>query len=373
MTEREAYVALNMASGLGAITIKRLIEALGSAAAIIGADASALAAVRWMGPERAAQVRRELDGARWREEMTRAAELGVRLLTWADEEYPPLLRRIADPPPTLYVSGDPAALQGPAVAVVGTRRPTHYGRECARLLAFQLAGGGCTVVSGLARGIDTEAHRGALQAKGRTVAVLGGALDHLYPQENRDLARTMATQGGAVISEYPFGRRPDRQTFPMRNRVISGLSAGVVVVEASLTSGTLITVDQALEQGRTVMAVPGRIDSTASQGCHRLIRGGARLVTSVEEIAEELQELVAVPRHAPAPRAGGGAAGETPAARGLGEEEERLLAALGDEEQAIDEVVRLSGLAAGRANGLLVGLQIKRRVRLLPGGRVRKC
>jgi DNA processing protein len=144
-----------------------------------------------------------------------------------------------------------------------------------------------------------------------------------------------------------------------------------VVVEASLTSGTLITVDQALEQGRTVMAVPGRIDSTASQGCHRLIRGGARLVTSVEEIAEELQELVAVPRHAPAPRAG--AAGETPAARGLGEEEERLLAALGDEEQAIDEVVRLSGLDAGRANGLLVGLQIKRRVRLLPGGRVRKC
>jgi DNA processing protein len=373
LTERQAFIALNRVPGLGAVTVKRLIEALGTAAAIMQADEKALRSVRWLGPERAAQVRRELDHAAWRDEEQRAGELGVQLLTWADDDYPPALRKIFDPPLTLYVSGDTAALRGTAVAVIGTRHPTHYGRESAHLFGFQLGGAGYVVVSGLARGIDTEAHRGALQAKGRTVAVLGGALDCLYPEENRDLAREMATQGGAVITEYPFGRQPDRQTFPMRNRIVSGLSAGVLVVEASLTSGTLITVDQALEQGRTVMAMPGRIDSVASQGCHRLIRNGARLVTSIDDVAEELLELVAVPR-LPPPAGRADPAGPAPTAAGLSEDEERLLAALpAAEEQTVDELVRLSALAAGRVNGLLVGLQIKRRVKLLPGGRVVKC
>ncbi len=370
LTERQAFIALNRVPGLGAVTVKRLIEALGTAAAILRADEKALRTVRWMGPERAVQVRRELDRASWRDEEQRAGELGVQLLTWADDDYPPALRKIFDPPLTLYVSGDTAALRGTAVAVIGTRHPTHYGRESAHQFGFQLGGAGYVVVSGLARGIDTEAHRGALQAKGRTVAVLGGALDCLYPEENRGLAREMATQGGAVITEYPFGRQPDRQTFPMRNRIVSGLSAGVLVVEASLTSGTLITVDQALEQGRSVMAVPGRIDSVASQGCHRLIRNGARLVTSVDDVAEELQELIAVPPTA----AGGEAAAPAAAVAGLNDEEERLLAALSaSEERTVDELVRLSALAAGRVNGLLVGLQIKRRVKLLPGGLVVKC
>ncbi|MDD5706516.1 MAG: DNA-processing protein DprA [Kiritimatiellae bacterium] len=373
VTERQAFIALNRVTGLGAVTVKRLIEALGSATAILRADERVLRSVRGMGPERAAQIGRELAQADWRDEERRAGELGVQLLTWADDGYPKQLREIFDPPLALYVSGDQAALNGTAVAVVGTRHPTHYGRECAHLFGFQLGGAGIVVVSGLARGIDTEAHRGALQAKGRTVAVLGGALDCLYPEENRDLAREIATQGGAVISEYPFGRQPDRQTFPMRNRIVSGLSAGVLVVEASLTSGTLITVDQALEQGRTVMAMPGRIDSVASQGCHKLLRSGARLVTSVEEVIEELQELTLAPRVQPAaaPAPADCSAPPGPLA-GLGEEEERLLGVLGDDEQAIDDLVRLSRLDAGRVNGLLVGLQIKRRVRLLPGGMVRK-
>lgn len=372
MTERQALIALNRITGMGAVTAKRMIEAFGSAAASLDAGEAALRSVPGIGAARAGQFRAAFAEADWRGEETRAGELGVRLISWDEPEYPRLLKQIYDPPLVLYVCGDPAALQGTAVAVVGTRHPTHYGCESAYRFGFQLGGAGYVVVSGLARGIDAEAHRGALEAKGRTVAVLGGALDCLYPEENRGLATQMARQGGAVVSEYPFGRQPDRQTFPMRNRIVSGLSAGVLVVEASLQSGTLITVDQALEQGRTVMAMPGRIDSVASQGCHRLLRGGARLVTSVDDIAEELQELIAVPPSRPPTKRDDAAAAAAPPAAGLSSEEQRLLVALGAEETSVDDLVRLSGLEPGRVNGLLVGLQIKRRIRLLPGARVKR-
>ncbi len=370
MTERQALIALNRVTGMGAVTAKRLIAKFGSAAASLDATEAELVAVQGIGETRAAQFREAFVHADWDTEEARAAELGVRIISWDEPDYPKLLKQIYDPPLVLYVCGDVAALQGTGVAVVGTRHPTRYGCESAHRFGYQLAGAGYVVVSGLALGIDAEAHRGALEANGRTVAVLGGALDCLYPVENRPLAVQMAKQGGAVVSEYPFGRQPDRQTFPMRNRIVSGLSAGVLVVEASLQSGTLITVDQALEQGRTVMAMPGRIDSVASQGCHRLLRNGARLVTDVDEIAEELQELIAIPRDRPVPLAP-----PDPAERpvGLGPEEAQLLAALGDEELAVDDLVRVSALDAGRVNGLLVGLQIKRRIRLLPGARVKRC
>ena len=372
MTERQALIALNRVSGMGAITARRLIEAFGSAAASLGASAAELAAVQGIGTLRASQFREAFACADFQAEEARAVELNVRLVTWDEQEYPKLLKKIYDPPLVLYVCGDVAALQGTCVAVIGTRHPTRYGCESAHRFGYQLGGAGYVVVSGLARGIDAEAHRGALEANGRTVAVLGGALDCLYPVENRGLAVQMARQGGAVVCEYPFGRQPDRQTFPMRNRIVSGLSAGVLVVEASMQSGTLITVDQALEQGRSVMAMPGRIDSVASMGCHKLLRSGARLVTSVDDIAEELQELIAIPRDT-APRA----APELPPAQadlaaGTTPDEARLLAALTDEEQTIDDDVRLSGLDAGRVNGLLVGLQIKRRIRLLPGARIKR-
>lgn len=373
MTEREAFIALNRVSGLGAITVKRLIEAFGSAAAIFGADEAALRRVPGIGPERSRGFREEMDRVGFADELARADQLGVNLLTWADPGYPAILRQIADPSLVLYVTGAVEALSGPSIAVVGTRHPTVYGRETARKLGFQLAGAGYVVVSGLAFGIDTEAHRGALQAGGRTVAVLGGALDCLYPQENEGLAREMAANGGAVATEYPFGRQPDRQTFPMRNRIVSGLSRGVVVVEAPLNSGTLITVDQALDQGRTVMAVPGRADSPASQGCHRLIRNGARLVAGADDVIEELQELIP----AGAPRRAGtappdAAAPPPAAAPPATPEERRVLGLLGDEPLHIDAVIRDSGLPAGTVNALLVGLQIRRRVRLLPGGMVRR-
>lgn len=374
MTEREAYIALNRISGLGAITVKRMIAAFGSSEAIFRASERDLLRVQGVGTDRAESFRRSMDQVRAGDELARAGELGVRLLTWADAEYPSMLKQIADPPLVLYVAGAIEPLAGPSVAVIGTRHPTAYGREMARTLAYQLAGAGYVVVSGLALGIDTQAHAGALQASGRTVAVVGGALDCLYPRENEGLAREMAGKGGAVVCEYPFGRQPDRQTFPMRNRIVSGLSKGVVVVEAPLSSGTLITVDQALDQGRAVMAMPGRADSPASGGCHRLIRSGARLVTTADEVIEELQELLplAARRPAPATPADGPDAEPKPVAP-ASEEERRILGALGDEPALVDTVIRESGLPAGTVNALLVGLQLKRRVKLLPGGLVKKA
>ena len=371
MTEREALIALNRVPGIGAVTVKRMQQAFGSAAAIFDASAGDLAQVYGIGPDRAAAFHRDFRAARFDDELARAERLHVTLVTWADPAYPAVLKEIADPSLVLYVAGDPAALAGTAVAVIGTRQASVYGRETARRLGYQLAAAGFVVVSGMARGIDTEAHTGALQAKGRTVAVLGGALDCIFPQENEGLARQMAAEGGAVVTEYPFGRQPDRQTFPMRNRIVSGLSRGVVVVEAPLNSGTMITVGQALDQNRTVMAVPGRVDSPNAAGCHRLVREGARLVTCAGDVAEELRELLP-----PRPRRGTAAAVPAAAAPAppqpvLAEDERRLIALL-DEERHVDFLIRTSGLAAGRVNALLVGLQLRRLVTLLPGGMVKR-
>lgn len=380
LTEHQALVALNLTQGMGAVTARNLIAAFGSAAAVFDASPDELRTVRGIGAARGAQLAEDLAKADPVAEEARAERNNVRLIDWDDPDYPAALRRIYDPPLVLYVRGDAKALAATGVAIIGTRSPTHYGRETAFRLGYQLASVGYAVISGIARGIDTEGHRGAVQAKGRTVAVLGGALDRLYPHENIPLARDIVANGGAIITEYPFGREPDRQTFPMRNRIVSGLSAGVVVVEAASASGTLITVDQALEQGRAVMAVPGRIDTPTAQGCHKLIRNGATLVTCVDDVVEALQTMPIAPKGQAGPGTSRAPSTPLPAAapppaavkpRGsLSPDEEKLVEALGSEERAIDELVDRSGLDAGRVNGLLVGLQIKRFVKLLPGGRV---
>ena len=373
MTERDALIAMNRVTGLGAITAKRMAERFGSLAAAFDASESDLRAVTGIGPDKAQQFWSDLRQVRADDELARAAKKGVRLVTWEDPGYPTLLKQIADPPLVLYVAGAIEALDRLAVAIIGTRRPTIYGRDCARRFGYQLAGAGYMVASGLALGIDAEAHTGAVQAKGVSVAVLGGALDCLFPKENAGLARSMIDCGGAVVSEYPFGRQPDRQTFPMRNRIVSGLSKGVLVVEAPLNSGTMITVNQALDQNRSVMAVPGRIDSPASQGCHKLLREGARLVTCADDVIEELQDLMAGMRQASEARPvelARPAPAERPPEPVLTPEERAVLAQLGVDGVPVDEVVRASGLDAGKVNALLVGLQIKRYVRVLPGGRV---
>ena len=362
---------MNRVSGLGAITVRRMAERFGSLTAAFEASEGDLLGVQGIGPEKARQFAADLKAARVDDELERATKKGVKLVTWVDEGYPAVLKQIADPPLVLYVAGQVPVLDLPAVAVIGTRHPTVYGRETARRFGFQLAAAGYVVVSGLASGIDTEAHAGAVQAKGRTVAVLGGALDCLFPRENAGLARDMVTNGGAVVSEYPFGRQPDRQTFPMRNRIVSGLCKGVLVIEAPLNSGTMITVGQALDQNRAVMAVPGRVDSPASQGCHKLVREGARLVTSVEDVIEEVQDLLTGMRRTQEKRREPAVA--EPARRpeaSLSPEERSVLALVEAEGTPADVLVRGSGLDAGAVNALLIGLQLKRLVKLLPGGLV---
>ena len=376
MNEREALIALNRVSGIGSVTVKRMQAAFGSVAAIFDASENDLSRVYGVGADRAAGFYRDFRTVRCDDELARAERLNVKLVTWADAAYPAVLKEIADPSLVLYVAGDPAALSGTGVAVIGTRQATVYGRETARRFGFQLAAAGYVVVSGLARGIDTEAHNGALQAKGLTVAVLGGALDRIFPAENEGLAREIVAAGGALVSEYPFGRQPDRQTFPMRNRIVSGLSRGVVVVEAPLNSGTMITVGQALDQNRSVMAVPGRVDSPHAAGCHRLLREGARLVTCADDVADELQELL--PRSA---RRNASEAIHPPLAVSADEartpqpvltDDERRVMGLLDEERHVDFLIRSSGLSASRVNSLLVGLQLRRMVQLLPGGMAKR-
>ena len=365
MTEREAYIALNMIDQLGPVRVRALIEALGSAAAIFTASEGDLRGVTGIGPALAEGILRqrgEVDPAREEEQ---ARRLGARIVTRLDPDYPEPLASIYDPPLALYVQGTLEPRDRHAVALVGSRRCSHYGRGAADRLAYQLAKVGWTVVSGLARGIDGAAHEGALKGGGRTLAVLGGALDRLYPPEAGPLAERIAAQG-AVISEFTLGREPDRTTFPYRNRVISGLSQGVVVVEADRQSGAMITAEQAGEQGRTVFAVPGRIDTPMSRGPHELLRSGARLVEDVKDIVDEFATLF--------PGAGRAAAAEEPAPAPLPFDftptEQAVVAALVEGPLDVDTVARRAGLPAAGLSAMLIGLEMKRVVRMLPGRQV---
>ncbi len=363
MNEREAYIALNMTGKIGPVGVRALREALGSVAAIFETGPADWTRAAGIGRETAAALAAARDRLDWQAEMERAEREGVRLLTPVDPDYPAPLKAIHDPPLALYTRGAPLARDRQALALVGTRRPSHYGRECAKRFAGRLAAAGYTIVSGLAEGIDTCAHEGAIEARGRTWAVLGGALDCLYPPSNRGLAQRIETQG-AVFSEFPFGRQPDRTTFPMRNRIVSGMSMGVIVIEAGLKSGALITAREALEQGRPVMAVPGRIDSPASRGAHELIKQGARLVESVEDILAEFEFLF--PPSAQAREA------VRPPRLSLSEDEQRVLAALDAGAEDVDALIRATKLDVGAMSALLIGLEMKRLVKMLPGRRVER-
>ena len=360
MNARESYIALNMMDGIGPVKVRALIDALGSPEAIFEASEADLRRVRGIGDELARRVRTGPETLDVAAELRRAERAGIRILTLLDDGYPALLKEIHDPPLALYIRGTLAPEDRHAVAIVGSRHITHYGRTVADRLAYQLAKVGFTVVSGLARGIDTAAHEGALKGGGRTLAVIGSALDRLYPPENRELAERIAGQG-ALLSEFHFGVEPSRTTFPTRNRIVSGLSGGVLVVEAGRGSGALITANQAMDQGRLVFAVPGRIDSPPSKGCHDLIRQGARLVDDIDDILDEFHYLIPPERHDQLR-----ALDQRPEVR-LSEPEQRLVKALWEGPQNVDALTRLTGLSVAEISMHAMTLEMKRVARMLPG------
>ncbi len=361
MESREALIALNLIEGVGPVRVRQLLDHFGEAPAILKASKQQLLQVRGIGEDTAENISLWEKSADLAGELRRIREFGCHVLTQADETYPALLRQIYDPPIVLYVKGALTAKDNNAVALVGSRMTTHYGIETARKLAYQLAYVGVTVVSGGARGIDTAAHQGALAAKGRTVAVLGTGINLIFPPENADLFQRI-TENGAVITQFPFNRPADKQSFPIRNRIVAGMTLGTVVVEANLTSGALITANMAVEAGRQVFAVPGRIDSPRSKGCHELIKKGAKLCEGAEDVLSEFEYLFPASNRPP----GAGETGVLPALE-LSGNEQKVFDALTPEESTIDEVIRRSGLPSSAVSVALLGLEMKRAVKQLPG------
>jgi DNA processing protein len=356
MTETEAFIALNMLPRIGPVRVRRLLEVFGSPQEILQAKPKELLSVQGVGAEVAESISSWKIHSDAAAEIERAEKFGATIITQSDALYPAVLRQIHDPPIVLYVWG--TLRDAHAIGVVGTRKPSHYATECAKKLAYQLAYSGLTVVSGLARGIDTAAHQAALAARGRTIAVLGSGLDRLYPPENRELAERISSSG-AVLTEFPMATAADRQTFPMRNRIISGVSAGLLVVEAGAASGALISATQAAEQGRSIYAVPGRIDHPGAIGSNRLIQQGAKLVTSAQDILDDFGLLF--PR-LPALEHPGPQLKLTPVERSVRE-------SIGDDETPIDTIISKCGLPTNEVSSTLLALEMRRLVKQLPGGR----
>ncbi len=361
MDAREALVALNLIEGVGPIRVRQLLEHFGDAPAILQASRNDLLRVRGVGEEVADAIVRWEKTIDLSSELKRIEEFGCRVIVQADPEYPELLKQIYDPPVVLYVQGQLLPKDKNAVAMVGSRMTTHYGVEAARKLAYQLAYLGVTVVSGGARGIDSAAHQGALSAKGRTIAVLGTGINLVTPPENARLFEQIAANG-AVVTQFPFNRPGDKQSFPIRNRIVAGMTLGTVVVEANLTSGALITANFATEYGRQVFAVPGRIDSPRSKGCHDLIKKGAKLCEGAEDVLSVFEYLFPASNRPPT----AATTGVLPAVE-LSENEQKVYDTLDHEEISIDDVIRKSGLPSSAVSVALLSLEMKRLVRQLPG------
>jgi DNA processing protein len=348
-----SWLALRSVRGVGPVLYQGLLRAFGDPVAVLAASAHALecAGVR---PEVAAAIRAFGAWPAVDEQLARLARCGAEVVTWDEPRYPVNLRQVHDPPPVLFVRGTLLARDTLAVAIVGSRAASAHGLRMARLLAEGLAAHGLTVVSGLARGTDAEAHWAALGVGGRTLAVFGSGVDMVYPPEHRRLARDIAA-GGALVSELPPGSKPDAENFPARNRIISGLALGTVVVEAADRSGSLITARCAAEQGREVFAVPGPVGER-TRGTHRLIREGAKLTESVNDILEELAPQFV--RSSPAPAT---------APRGLAPTEAAVVAVLGPRPQHVDSIIARSGLPASAVLPTLLQLELTGVVEQLPG------
>ncbi len=355
-----ATVRLALVPGVGPTIRKSLLEYFGSAEAVLAASSGELRQVPGVGPKLSCALVSARDEIDAEVEIAICREHGITIISDEEAGYPRLLREIHNPPSILFVHGDVGDDDALAIAIVGTRHATNYGLRQAERLAGGLARAGLTVVSGLARGIDAAAHRGALNAGGRTLAILASGVLNVYPPEHKGLAEEIR-DSGAVISENPPRNEPISGAFPRRNRVITGLSLGLVVVEAAERSGALISAQHAMEQGREVFAVPGRVDSRASRGCHRLIRDGAKLVECVEDVLEELGPLVeATPRS-------DGRVVHHPAELKLNEQERQVLDAIGIDPTTIDKVVETSGLPIHRVLSTVSVLEMRRLIRRVSG------
>jgi DNA processing protein len=367
------WIALNMTPGVGPRAAARLLERFGSAEGVFAALRAELERLR-LKPEAVESIvlrDRHEEAAR---ELERVRELGADVLVLDDGTYPALLREIADPPITLYVRGEWATcFDSPCVAIVGSRRCSTYGQNVATMLARDLASRGVCVVSGLARGIDAAAHRGALEAGGRTVAVLGTGIDEVYPRDHKKLADEILARGGALVSQFPLGTPPIPENFPYRNRIISGLSLGVVLVEAAENSGSLITARLAMEQNREVFAVPGNVTSRNSFGTNYLIKGaGAKLVQQWQDVCAELPPEIAARLLPPEPKKGRGK-NEGPSASpvvpsDLTDDERAVFRLITtDEPLHIDALAEESKLSLPVLTSALLGLEMRELIRQLPG------
>ncbi len=375
MTKFEALVSLNLIGDIGGVRLKKLLEFFDKPQDILKASCEKLMGVSGIGKKIAAKIN-SFKSDTLDKELGLAKKFGLKIITRDDLEYPQNLKDIYDPPIALYVKGNLKEEDKFSIGLVGSRRASIYGLMNAQKFAFQLSAKGFTIVSGMARGIDTYSHRGALKQKGRTIAVMGSGFNHIYPPENRELSEEIS-RNGAVISEFPVNTMPEKQNFPRRNRLISGLSLGLLVAEAAKNSGALITADFALEQGREVFAMPGKVDSETSFGTNNLIKQGAKLISCVDDILEELLPLMIRRgwheiRERKSHEADGGdrvASGES---RGdevitLDKEENRVFALMSEEKIQLDELVKKTNMDVSRISDILLKLQMKRLIKQVPG------
>lgn len=357
MTDARYWIALSMIPDIGPVTARRLIAAFGTPERVFGASIRELLEIDTVGMRRARSIR---DFSAWHDvekQLERLERGDVTVTAIQSPSYPELLREIDDAPIVLYTRGKLIPKDRYSISIVGSRKPTPYGISVAESITEELARMGFTVVSGMARGIDSLAHRAALRRGGRTLAVLGSGIDIPYPPENKTLMEHIASSG-CLISEFPPGTPPEKENFPKRNRIISGLSLGVLVVEATADSGSLITARSAMEQGREVFAIPGTVTSAHSTGTHVLIRQGARLVRHARDIVEEL-----------APVLKGFMKSDAETTQDLSEEEKRVCSFLSGEPKQIDDISRECGLPTAKMLGILLGLEMKGAVRQMTGKR----
>lgn len=366
MNEKEtaAYISLNMAF-IGSKTLEKLLEVFKTPENILKQKASHLKTVEGVGEEKAERIASLANNAQAKAEIEKAKKLGIEIITLENENYPTILKQIYDPPIVLYARGDFKDSDKNSIAIIGSRRTSIQGRLNAEKFAYEIAASGWTVVSGLARGIDTSAHIGALRARGRTIAVLGSGINVMYPAENKELAERVS-QNGVLLSEFPFGTQPLRENFPRRNRIVSGLSKAIVVVEASEKSGALITAGFALEQGREVFVIPGDVSIPTTRGSHLLLKDGANLALTTEDIFAEVEKEEVleskVPEN-PEPKN----KTEKKIRKGPDKEQSALLKIMNNKLMHIDEIKEIANLELRELNKILLKLEIRGLIKQFPG------